>query len=185
LSEIVSGEGDVKYLLLMMMVAAGGFLAFGCTQGEECANVYVPDLSWDEIREICQRREALEGRLRSTQRFHDSLGGIKRDLWRGKLTLAAAADALCEAGTREGHTFRRVLDGEETLSQRERMALLLLRHLREEKSAGTAPSGRVSVADELGCELASWPGLNPAALDALAAEKDWVAESLSDNASAP
>ena len=176
----------MKYLLLMMVFAFGGLLVFGYAEGEDTvANIYVPEFTWEEIRAIYQRRTTLEAHSRSMQRFHACLEGVKRDLGRGKITLAAATTAVCQAGDREGRSFHCALHSSEApLPKREQVALLLLRHLREEMPPGEGPLGRESVLDGLRCELGSWPGINPATLEALVAEETEFAESLMDNASA-
>ncbi len=177
----------MKYLLLLAVIAAGGFVIFAHAQGGDAVvNPYAPDLTWEDLQAIYRRRDALAARWESTHRFHNCLEATKRDLWQGKRTLAAAADALCEAGTREGYTFDCVPHaGDLDLSKRERAALILLRHLREETGTAAVPSGRESVPDELRCELASWPGVNPATLETLATEDSWCAAPPPRDAPAP
>ena len=175
----------MKYLLCLLMFAAGAFLAFGSRQEEEFVNPHVPDLSWDDIRAIYRRRTTLREQWGSARRFHDCLAGIKCDLWRRRLTLAAAADALSEASIREGRDRFVPNPAEEKLPLRERMALLLLRHLREDAPAWASPSERQTLQDEMRCELASWPGVQQATLAILADEDVWFAEAQTYKALAP
>jgi len=57
---------------------------------------------------------------------------------------------------------------------REALALVLLNHLREDLSGGTAPVGREAVPEDLRCELWSWPGVSATILDTLT-EADAIA----------
>jgi len=97
----------MKYLVLTVLLATAGFLVFAQTRDDEAAETTrVPAYTWDDLRAIDRQREALNERAHVVQRFHTCLERVKRDLWQGKTTLAAASDVLHEAARLDGDRFR-------------------------------------------------------------------------------
>jgi len=164
----------VKYLLPYLIVfGALVGLAFahwepGSGLDEKRNVTRLPDYTWEEMRAIDEEAARVEERARGVFRCHSFLEEIKDQLRAGKLSLADAADALHEAARRDNSGFLRSLDwGFPDSAFREKFALVLLGHLREELRGGAVPGMKVHILEELSCDLTAWPEVSAATLDAL------------------
>jgi hypothetical protein len=152
----------MRYRLFPFFAApAGAVLAVARAPEDEevSAKGRVPEYTWVEIRALRAQQQVLNARVRAWGRFRGVLKGVKAKLWEGRLTLAAAADAVYEAAQSENLTFGR--RGIPELPPREAIAVALLSHLRVELT--DRPSGDRTAAPlaRLRGQFLSWPGVKP------------------------
>ncbi len=164
----------MKYLIPSLIVF-GAFVSLavarwepGSGRDEDRRDTRIAEYTWAEIRAIEEEAERVEERARGVFRFHNFLEEVKDQLRASKLSLADAADALHEAARRDNPWFLRSLEwGLAGSSLREKFALVLLGHLREELRGGAVSGMKVRVLEELSCDLTAWPDVSAATLDAL------------------
>src|SRR5437867_221706 len=128
----------MKYLVTLLIVL-GVFIAVALTpwvSGMEDDEQYAPRIpaySWAEMRAIGEQAERTKAKARGVFRFHDRLQDVKSDLRAGTISLVEAADILHAVAARDNPAFLKSLEWDMPDSPlREKFALLLLGHLREE-----------------------------------------------------
>ena len=138
----------------------------------------IPAYTWAEMRAIGEHAEGTEEKARGVFRFHDRLQAVKADLRTGTISLAEATDSLHAAAARDNPAFLKSLACERPDSPlREKFALVLLGHLREELRTGATSSIETRILEKLYAELAAWPGVSPYTLDALCEKADDLTDS--------
>lgn len=127
----------------------------------------IPDYGWDEIQAIRLKAVNLDEQKFGRDRFHATLAAAKQHLREERAGLAEAADVVCAAAERDNGPLLGILkDRFPTLTPRERIALLLLGHLREDLAAQEASDS--GILESLSCEMSAWPTVGGDALKALA-----------------
>jgi hypothetical protein len=116
-----------------------------------------PSYSWEEIHQILEESARLESYRKASGDFHAAQIEISARLADGETTLAEATAVLLAAARRDNPEFLRHLHESEpqARSERERMALNLIRHLEQGIQSADLPMERLARLEELRAEFAS------------------------------
>jgi hypothetical protein len=146
---------SVATFALAVALVAWEFWPTNASHSEVAAKT--PSYSWEEIHQILEESARLESYRKASDDFHAAQIEISARLAAGETTLAEATAVLLAAARRDNPEFLRHLHESEpqARSDRERMALNLIRHFDQGIDSAELPMEWLARLEELRAEFAS------------------------------